>query len=85
MKDKKFLFNLFDKNGNDYEVVVTGKKSASNLFDWIWEELKTIMGAEEREQDIRERKLLRKRKIQQFNAFIRDMEIALEKTEERRA
>lgn len=41
MKDKKFLFNLFDKDGNDYEVVVVGKKSASNLFDWIWEELKT--------------------------------------------
>ena len=32
---------LFDKDGNDYEVVVVGKKSASNLFDWIWEELKT--------------------------------------------
>lgn len=61
--------------------LILGYESAPD----IWEELKTIMEAEEREQDIRERKLLRKRKIQQFNAFIRDMEIALEKTEERRA
>lgn len=51
MKDKKFLFNLFDKDGNDYEVVVVGKKSASNLFDWIWEELKTEVMMRPLEED----------------------------------
>ena len=40
-ENRKFLFNFFDEEGKDYEVIVVGKKSADNMFDFIWNCLRT--------------------------------------------
>lgn len=40
-ENRKFLFNFFDENNNDYEVIVVGKKSADNMFAFIWNCLRT--------------------------------------------
>ena len=40
-ENRKFLFNFFDEDNNDYEVIVVGKKSADNMFEFIWHCLRT--------------------------------------------
>jgi hypothetical protein len=34
---KKYLINLFNEDGADYQVIVCGRKSLNNLLDYLFD------------------------------------------------